>query len=129
MKSGQTFVVDAQAVQDVASHLKVDAKELDGKLSAGDSYVVAKSEKCEGDVIKASRQVLVDGELKSKKGRPRRFPRSVVARLVGETDDRSLTAPTEEAVAQAKEEADESELEAHAASLLAEAPATEEISW
>lgn len=127
MKSGQTFVVDAAARTAVAEFLKLPETELDGKCDVGDTFGIAKSEKCDGDVIRASRWVPdEEGTLKPKKGRPRRFPRATVARLLGETDDRSLTTPTAEEAVETAEATQDADLEAHAQELLETAPAASE---
>jgi len=129
MKSGQTFVVDSMALTDVAEFLKTPESDLGDKFNVGDTFGISKSEKCDGDVIRASRWVPdAEGNLKPKKGRPRRFPRATVARLLGETDDRSLTEPTAQVAAETAQEDEDADLEAHAQELLEAAPATSEAS-
>ena len=108
MKSGDVFTLDAQSINEVATATKVSVEQVRDKLSDGDTYSIAKSERCDGTLVRASRWV--DG--KPKKGRPRRFPAATVARLLGESYD----APEE--AEETTEAADEADLEAHAAGLL-----------
>ena len=117
MKSGDVFTLDAQSIQEVATFTKTPLVDVKSKLADGDTYSVAKSDAGTGDVVRGSRWV--DG--KPKKGRPRRFPRATVLRLLGEKDDR----PTAEETEQAEESAQEEELEERADELLTAADAPE----
>lgn len=118
MKSGDIFTLDAQSIEEVSKFTKTPLVDVQKKCAAGDVYSVAKSDTGTGDVVRGSRWV--DG--KPKKGRPRRFPRATVLRLLGEVDTR----PETEEVA---EKAADSELEAQAAALLAEEKAAAASSW
>ena len=118
MKSGDVFTLDTQSIQEVATFTKTPLVDVQKKLTDGDTYSVAKSDTGTGDVVRGSRWV--DG--KPKKGRPRRFPRATVLRLLGEKDDR----PTAEETEQATEAAEESALEERAEELLAAADAPAE---
>ena len=117
MKSGDVFTLDAQSIQEVATFTKTPLVDVAKKLTDGDTYSVAKSDDGTGDVVRGSRWV--DG--KPKKGRPRRFPRATVLRLLGEVDTRPTTEETESAVEAAEDEA----LEEKAEELLAAADAPE----
>jgi hypothetical protein len=117
MKSGDVFKLDTQSIQEVATFTKTPLVDVQKKLTAGDTYSVAKSDSGTGDVVRGSRWV--DG--KPKKGRPRRFPRATVLRLLGEKDDRPTTEETESASEAAEEEA----LEERAEELLAAVDAPE----
>ncbi len=121
MKSGDIFTLDAQSIEEVAKFTKTPLVDVQKKCAAGDVYSVAKSDTGTGDVVRGSRWV--DG--KPKKGRPRRFPRATVLRLLGEEDTR----PTPEEVASVAETAAEAELEAKASALLAEEKAAAASSW
>jgi len=121
MKSGDIFTLDAQSIEEVAKFTKTPLVDVQKKCSPGDVYSVAKSDTGTGDVVRGSRWV--DG--KPKKGRPRRFPRATVFRLLGEVDTR----PTAEEAAAAAEAATDKELEAQAAELLAKEKAAAASSW
>jgi len=121
MKSGDIFTLDAQSVEEVAKFAKTPLVDVQKKCAAGDVYSVAKSDAGIGDVVRGSRWV--DG--KPKKGRPRRFPRSTVLRLLGEVDTR----PTAEEVAEASETVTDKELESQAIALLNEEKAAAASSW
>lgn len=121
MKSGDVFTLDAQAIQEVATFTKVPVKEVQQKLSVGDTYSIAKSDKGTGDVVRGSRWA--DG--KPKKGRPRRFPRATVARLLGE----DYEAETAEEVAENEAEAEDAALEEQAEALVASEDAADSDSW
>lgn len=101
MEVGQVFKIDAQT-----------AKDLDNMDLEGIEYSIVKSRGSITDVdVRASKWE--DG--KPKRGRPRRFPRAVVARLLGEMNDPSLQAPVEDST---------KELEEKAESLIDEEPVT-----
>lgn len=91
MQSGQVFRVDTQATQEMADFYKREVRafeDLDGL-----EFSIAKSKATPAVTsteVRASKWV--DG--KPKKGRPRKFPRATVARLLGLTDDPSLTGET-----------------------------------
>jgi hypothetical protein len=121
MKAGDIFTLDAQAIEDVATFTKTPLVDVQKKLTPGDTYSVAKSDTGTGDVVRGSRWV--DG--KPKKGRPRRFPRATVLRLLGEED----TTPSAEETAAAEEASTDAELEAQAAELLEAEKAAAADSW
>ena len=121
MKSGDIFTLDAQAIEEVATFTKVPLVDIQKKVNVGDTYSVAKSDTGTGDVVRGSRWV----DDKPKKGRPRRFPRATVLRLLGEEDD----TPTAQEAAEAAEATGDAELEARAAELLAAEQKAAAGSW
>lgn len=92
MKSGQVFKVDAQALSEMAAFYKRPESDFsklnDAEFSIANSKVTSAVTSTEVRCTKWE-----DG--KPKRGRPRKFPRSTVARLLGETNDPSLTGETE----------------------------------
>lgn len=125
MKSGDIFTLDAQAIEDTAKFTKVDLGALQKKLSDGDQFSISKSDKLNTNVIRGVRWV--DG--KPQKGRPRRFPRATVARLLGFDDSEFEAAQSAQEAAVAQQTAEEAaNLESRAEELLetpADAPAVE----
>jgi hypothetical protein len=121
MKAGDIFTLDAQAIEEVATFTKVPLVDVQKKVAIGDVYSIAKSETCSGEIIRGSRWV----DDKPRKGRPRRFPRATVLRLLGEED----TTPSAEEVAQAAEASNDAALEEEAARLLAEERKAAANSW
>lgn len=115
MKPNDTFVLDAQAIQETAEFTKVALSELQKKLSEGDTFSISKRDKLNTNVVRGVRWV--DG--KPQKGRPRRFPRATVARLLN-FDDSAFQAAQEaaEAAAVAEVAQDEQALESRAEELL-----------
>lgn len=116
MKAGDVFTLDTQAIQEVSDFTKVPLSEVQKKLSVGDTFSVAKSDTGKGEVARASRWV--DG--KPKKGRPRRFPRNTIARLLGE----EVAVEAEETTVD-----DDAALEERAAELLATSEQSPTDSW
>lgn len=114
MQVGDVFTLDTKAIEETAETTGKPEATLREKLSEGDTFVIAKSEQFfNNKVVKASRWVVDDdGVGKPKQGRPRRFARATVARLLGEDDDVSLQG-TEEV-----EDTTDSDLEAAAEALL-----------
>ena len=103
MESGQVFKVDAQAAQEIG------APEL-----AECQYSIVADNGVTSVFVRASKWA--DG--KPQRGRPRTFPRKVVARLLGELNDASLlaepvaaTAPVEQPAVVAPVEALEKKAE------------------
>lgn len=87
METGQTYTIDGAAVKEMASFYKRpenDFASLEGRV-----FSIAKSK---------STAAVTDSEVrgtkwedgKPQRGRPRKFPRAAVARLLGELDDASL---------------------------------------
>jgi len=104
MEAGQVFKIDADAAKDLGN------EELEGR-----EYAITKTRGNITDVeVRASQ--FKDG--KPARGRPRRFTRSLVARLLGETDDPSLQVVEVEA-ADVVEEPTVDELEEKAEELIA----------
>ena len=131
MISGQTFQLDEQALVEVAAFSKLSLPKVRESLSVGDTFSIAKKEDCAGAVINASRwDVDSNGVGKPRIGRPRRFPRGTVERLLGEP----VTTPvftqvlSEEAEAEAESQAEETLLQAEAEALLAN-ESGEDDSW
>ena len=87
MQTGQVFKIDAQAVKEMATFYK--RPESDFASLEGREFSIAKSK-----VTSAITDSEVRGtkweDGKPQRGRPRKFPRSTVARLLGENDDASL---------------------------------------
>jgi hypothetical protein len=102
MKSGDTFTLDVQSLDELAAFGKTSVADLTTKINVGDTFSIAKTELCGGEVIRASKWD--DG--KPKRGRPRRFPRAVVLRLLGETEEDGAPLAPEEVleVEQAEEQ-------------------------
>lgn len=136
MKSGDVFTLDAQAIEETAKFTKVDLGALQKKLSEGDEFSISKSDKLNTNVIRGVRWV--DG--KPRKGRPRRFPRATVARLLGFDDSAFEAAQTAQQTAVVQQTAEEAaNLESRAEELLetpAETPAEtaevasdDDLSW
>lgn len=129
MKSGDTFVLDAQAIQEVADFIKKDLSEVQKKLSVGDTFSISKRDKLNTEIVNGVRWR--DG--KPQKGRPRRFPRATVVRLLGFDDSEFLAAQQakEQAVATEVQVVDQA-LETQAEELLEAtepAPVSAEDSW
>jgi hypothetical protein len=126
MKSGDVFTVDAQAIEETAAFTKVALEALQAKVNVGDTFSISKADKCTTSVIRGTRWV--DG--KPQKGRPRRFPRATVARLLGEDDSAfESTQGAQEAQEAASQAAAEAALVEHATTLLNEpAPVAAEVS-
>ncbi len=121
MQVGQVFKVDSQAITELAKFYK--RAEGDFKSLEGVDFSVAKSKVTSSVTENEVRGTKwVDG--KPQRGRPRKFPRATVARLLGETDDVSLQAPTESAEAAS----DDAELEDAADELVATASPSESTS-
>jgi len=96
MKIGDTFVLDDAAVEATANLCGQAVDSLSGKVESGMTYGVSKSATLTSDVILASKWEENDeGVLKPKRGRPRRFPRATVLRLLGEEDTQADTAEDE----------------------------------
>lgn len=92
MKTGQIFRVDAQTQTDTAAFYKVTVDSFSDKMPVGSEWAIAKSKVTDSVTkleVRASR--VLSGSVQ--KGRPRRFPRHVVARLLGELTDESLVNP------------------------------------
>lgn len=105
MEAGQVFKIDAEAAKDLGND------DLEGR-----EYAITKTRGNITDVeVRASQ--FKDG--KPSRGRPRRFPRSVVARLLGETSDPSLQAVEEAADVAVDDEPTVEELEEKAEELIA----------
>ena len=121
MKAGDVFTLDAKAIEETATFTKIPLVDVQKKLTPGDTYSVAKSDTGTGDIVRGSRWV----DDKPKKGRPRRFPRATVLRLLGEEDDR----PTAQEAAEAAQASGDAALEAEAAKLLAAERAAAANSW
>ena len=123
MKSGDIFKVDAAALQELADLGNTTVADIEKKVADGDTFSISKKDSCKGAVIFASKWE--NG--KPKRGRPRRFPRATVQRLLGEPlTEAEETEPTKAATpvqAPAEPEVDTDALEERAAALLA-APAT-----
>lgn len=93
MKSGDIFVVDAKAISELADFYGVDVAKLQALDGVTFSIANSKSAPAITSVeVRASKWK--DG--KPSRGRPRKFPKTTVARLLGET----LSDTTEEVVAQ-----------------------------
>jgi len=102
MKSGDTFELDSQSLDELAAFGKTTVSELNKKkINEGDTFSIAKAELCKGDIVRASKW---EGG-KPTRGRPRRFPRAIVLRLLNETETQEPTQTAEEAVE--SQEADE----------------------
>lgn len=123
MKSGDVFTLDTQSLDEIAKFNKVPLADVTKKLSDGDTFNIAKSDSGKGDVVYGSRWV--DG--KPQKGRPRRFPRATVARLLNEEYE-TESASEEAEVAEAEAE-DDAALEEQAEALLASESADTSDSW
>lgn len=113
MKSGDTFVLDSQSLDELAKFGRTTVAELSKKIGVGDTFSVAKTELCGGEIIRASKWE--DG--KPKRGRPRRFPRAVVLRLLGETEEEGPSVDPEE-VLEAQQAEEQEALERRANELL-----------
>jgi hypothetical protein len=89
MDSGQTFVVDEQAVQDIAKVFKRNPDKLRDKI-LGHTFIIPKSlsgvPNIDAVLVRGAR--IINGNIQ--RGRPAKFPRFVVARLLGEMDDPSI---------------------------------------
>lgn len=128
MQTGDIFKIDNQAVQEMAKFYK--RPEGDFSNLEGLEYSIAKSKVSKAVTTTEVRATKwEDG--KPKRGRPRKFPRVSVARLLGETDDASLTGAVEtEVVEETVEEVvdNTAKLEAEAKKVLAAETPTED-SW
>jgi hypothetical protein len=113
MKSGDTFVLDSQSLDELAKFGRTTVAELSTKIAAGDTFSIAKTELCGGEIIRASKWE--NG--KPKRGRPRRFPRAVVLRLLGETEEEGPSVDPEE-VLEAQRAEEQETLERRANELL-----------
>lgn len=125
METGQTFVIDKQAVGEMAKFYKRPEGELQ-KLE-GLTFSIAKSK-----VTSAVTSTEVRGtkweDGKPKRGRPRKFPRATVARLLGELSDASLTGVE----AKVEDSSDDAELEQAADELVGATASDSEVeddSW
>jgi hypothetical protein len=87
MQTGQVFKIDAQAVKEMASFYK--RPESDFAQLEGREFSIAKSKVTSAITDSEVRGTKWD-DGKPQRGRPRKFPRTTVARLLGETDDASL---------------------------------------
>jgi len=97
MKIGDTFTLDAQGLQETAEFTKVTVADLQSKVSVGDTFSLSKKNKFNTTIVQGTRWV--DG--KPQKGRPRRFARATVARLLGEDDSDFVAAQETDVVANA----------------------------
>jgi len=113
MKSGDTFTLDSQALDELATFGKTTVSELTKKIEVGDTFSIAKTELCGGEIIRASKWK--DG--KPTRGRPRRFPRAVVLRLLGETEEEGASVAPQEAL-EAQQAEEQEALERRAEELL-----------
>lgn len=93
MQTGQTFVVDAQAVEDTAKFYKKTLAQYQALGLVGRTFSIAKSRPGHEPVSALEVRASAWEDGKPRIGRPRRFPRCVVARLLGELNDASLTNP------------------------------------
>lgn len=108
MITGQTFTVDAQAVKEMAKFYKRAEDDESLTKLEGVTYSIAKSKTTKAvtdDEVRGTKWV--DG--KPQRGRPRKFPRATVARLLNELDDASLQPKAEAEEDSVKDE--EAELE------------------
>jgi hypothetical protein len=120
MKSGDTFIVDKQALGELAGFYKMD----EGSFSKieGLTFSIAKSKNAPAitsSEVRASKWK--DG--KPSRGRPRKFPRTTVARLLGE-DPNDFQEPVKATVEDVVDEVDT--LEEVAAAFVDETPKVSE---
>lgn len=105
MQTGQVFKIDAQAVKEMATFYKRPESDFD-QLN-GREFSIAKSKTVQSVTDTEVRGTKwEDG--KPQRGRPRKFPRSTVARLLGETDDPSLQASASDDSSDSSDSADSS---------------------
>lgn len=92
MDSGQTFTVDEQAVVDVAKFYKRNENKLRDKI-LNRSFIIQDDKLGKPNITPLEvRGAQLGADGKVKRGRPTKFPRHVVARLLGENDDPSIEA-------------------------------------